>query len=206
MKYLSIDIETTGLDPETCQILSFGAIVEDTEKKLEYGEIPKFYKVFKHDYIQGEPFALNLNKRLVEVIKEGESENLIKPWEFIDCFWDFLGENEMLSQNPFAGHVKNTCKAVIPVRGMHSKEKLKVAGKNFATFDKSFIEKIPNFKDVFSFHQRILDPASMFVDFKKDEWLPNLNTCMKRSEVKGAVSHNALYDAWDVIQVLRTKY
>ena len=28
MKYISIDIETTGLDPEFCNVLSIGAIIE----------------------------------------------------------------------------------------------------------------------------------------------------------------------------------
>jgi DNA polymerase III epsilon subunit-like protein len=29
MKYVSIDLETTGLDEEKCQILEFGAAFED---------------------------------------------------------------------------------------------------------------------------------------------------------------------------------
>jgi len=31
MKYISIDVETTGIDREKCQILSIGAVIEDTE-------------------------------------------------------------------------------------------------------------------------------------------------------------------------------
>lgn len=207
MKYISIDIETTGLNPESCEILSFGAIIEDTNNLLPFDKIPKFYKVFKHKFIQGEPFALDMNANLIKEIKEGKSENLIEPWELVDCLWDFLGENEMLSQNPFEGHVKNTGKAIIPVRNIKSKEKLKVAGKNFSSFDKLFIENLPHFTDVFSFHQRVLDPASLFVDFKNDEWLPNLTLCKEKANLDVLeVSHNALEDAWDVIQVLRTKY
>lgn len=206
MKYISIDIETSGLNPETCQILSFGAIIEDTENPKSFEESPKFYKVVKHDYIQGEPFALNLNKDLIEEIKEGVSKDLIESHDFLDSFWDFLGVNDALSQNPLEGHVKNVDGKIIPARNMWSKERLKVAGKNFSGFDKLFIEKIPNFSKIFSFHQRVLDPATLFVDFKGDEWLPNLKTCKERAGIEGEVTHNALQDAWDVIQVLRIRY
>ena len=30
MKYFSIDIETTGLNPETCQVIEFGAVFVNT--------------------------------------------------------------------------------------------------------------------------------------------------------------------------------
>ena len=38
MKYISIDIETTGLDRDLCQVLSIGAVIEDTNniKPLEF--------------------------------------------------------------------------------------------------------------------------------------------------------------------------
>ena len=43
MKYISIDIETTGLDPENCQILSIGAVIEDTLNQLPFEELPTFH-------------------------------------------------------------------------------------------------------------------------------------------------------------------
>ena len=51
MIYLSIDLETTGLEKDRYQILSFGAILEDTEKKLPYDEIPKFHAAILHNEI-----------------------------------------------------------------------------------------------------------------------------------------------------------
>ena len=46
----------------------------------------------------------------------------------------------------------------------------------------------------------------MFVDFKTDDWIPNLDTCKKRAGINGEVTHNALDDARDVILTLRSKY
>jgi hypothetical protein len=44
------------------------------------------------------------------------------------------------------------------------------------------------------------------VDWKNDKSLPNLTTCKERAGVSGIVTHNALEDAWDVIEVLRKFY
>jgi len=66
MIYISIDTETTGLNPENCQLLSFGAIVEDTNKKLPFDQIPKFHCAVlrgERDILQGELYALNMNNR-----------------------------------------------------------------------------------------------------------------------------------------------
>ena len=68
MKYLSIDIETTGLDRENCQILSVAAIVEDTQTKLPLSEIPKFHVAIKRPSINGDMYAINLNRDLIESI------------------------------------------------------------------------------------------------------------------------------------------
>ena len=70
MIYISIDIETTGLEKDRYQILSIGAILEDTSKKLPFEKIPKFHAAILHNEITGSPFALNMNKELIEARSE----------------------------------------------------------------------------------------------------------------------------------------
>ena len=65
MIYISCDIETTGLDPLNNEILSVGAIIEDTEKKLPFEEIPKFHCAILHHQITGSLFAINMNRDLI---------------------------------------------------------------------------------------------------------------------------------------------
>ena len=36
MRYVSIDIETTGLDRQNDQVLEVGAVIEDTDKQLDF--------------------------------------------------------------------------------------------------------------------------------------------------------------------------
>ena len=70
MKYVSIDIETTGLSPENHSILSVGAIIEDTELKLPYDEIPKFHAILIQREITGSPFAINMNQGIISLISD----------------------------------------------------------------------------------------------------------------------------------------
>lgn len=183
MKYLSIDTETTGLDSEKCQILSIAGVLEDTLVDMPVEELPHFHFIFKHKFIQGEPYALNMNKDIIKIIKEGVDPRLIDEGAFTTSLKMFLLSNGIESQ------------------------RLRVAGKNFGTFDKLFIEKIPFWEsEKWSFDPRILDPAVLFTYFKGDEWLPNLTKCKERAGVSGEVTHDALEDARDVVRVLRSRY
>jgi hypothetical protein len=87
-----------------------------------------------------------------------------------------------------------------------SKLSFNAAGKNFGTFDKKFLEEIPDWNSRFQIRNRILDPAILCVDWKNDSSLPNLTQCKERIGIFEEVSHNAIEDAWDVIQILRKFY
>lgn len=56
------------------------------------------------------------------------------------------------------------------------------------------------------YRHRIIDPSILYVDWSKDESLPSLDECLKRAGIEKSVTHTAVEDAWDVIQVLRKKY
>ena len=66
MLILSVDVETSGLNPEKHQILSVGVVVEDTTKKLPFHKIPKFHCAIVREEIVGGLFALNMNRDLIE--------------------------------------------------------------------------------------------------------------------------------------------
>jgi len=210
MKIVSIDLETTGLDPENCQILEFGAIIEDTEKKLPFEELPKFKRVIYHEEIKGSAFALNMNVRLLKAIADYKSK--------CDSF-----SNGKVSQEEIKEYIKSnnitTLKNLASefyqflepnfIEGPNLRMKkitINVAGKNFGMFDYNFIKHIPEIESVVGFSSRVIDPAILCVDWKNDFRLPGLNDCKQRHGIEGAVTHDALDDAWDVIQVLRKFY
>ena len=225
MKYLSIDIETTGLNPENHQILSIGVIVEDTTKKLPFKEIPKFHCAIVREELVGGLFALNLNRDLIQTIntwnntdEQGkksieEKTGMIfcKEDEVVQHIFRFLYRNGVLDNSLYQFDINKMIEVVDGVKypilkSNIAKSHLTIAGKNFGTFDKLFIEKLPRWQQVFKIRQRFIDPTILFTDWINDEALPNLTTCKERAKTGGEVTHDAIDDAWDVIQLMRTQY
>ena len=183
MKYVSLDIETTGLNPEINDILEIGAIVEDTNLKLPKVQCPTFHVYVDHDQVMGDIFALSLNanilKKILELRKE-EDRALVKEDMVVTQFMEFLKDNGI--------------------------EKVIFAGKNFMGFDLQFLKKLINF-EFLKFNHRELDPVVLFTDFRNDVTPPDLTLCKKRANLTNdTVTHEALDNAWDVIELLRTVY
>jgi hypothetical protein len=232
MKYISIDIETSGLTPSNCEILSIGAIIEDTTNPLSFNESSKFYAIIIHEMISGSPTALSMNSEILKLSSEWQNAGEIsKKKALIEKASIVYGENvknlhvgffrkedvvieffKWLCKNDFyQGYIDDrggSYQSKIPsIDGSVMPIKINVAGKNFGTFDKVFLEQLPRWKQLISIRQRILDPAVLFVDWKEDEAIPSLTECKKRVGLKNAeVSHMALEDAWDVISLFRKFY
>lgn len=196
MIFVSIDLETTGLDAENCQILEFGAVLEDTNNILPLEELPTFHAYIKHPggNISGNIFALNLNADIIANLKNEkdlkDKYQYLKPDELADAFLAWL-----------------------KIHGLEIKEKngkfyttITVAGKNFAGFDRKFLNKIPDFSTKIRIRQRVIDPAVLFVNWKEDDALPSLDECKEKAGIVGAVTHLAVDDAMDVIKLLRKIY
>lgn len=202
MIYLSIDIETTGIDPENCQIIEFGAIIEDTKKQLSFNDIPKFSTLVEYPLYKGEPFALSMHKEIFKELaqKHGQrTEPVTLPDNLGRVFYEWL--------------VKNCPQLYVPTTYPYSDKtfpaepiKINVAGKNFAGFDKNFLDRLYDFEEYVQFNHRFIDPASLYYDDSIDSAIPNLETCKKRAGiVDSTIAHRTLKDAWDVIEVLRGK-
>lgn len=216
MIYVSIDIETTGLDPLSNNVLSIGAIIEDTSKKLPYDECPKFNAIVLNKQLQGSPRAITMNKEVISLMSEyleGKDEvreilnsnsgyKFYEETEVIKHFFTFLLDNDVID-NEWTKDWKNGG------RDINSNSRpvtINVAGKNFGTFDKLFLQELPWWQKLIRTRQRVLDPAILCVNWNEDSALPSLTQCKERTNVEGIVTHNALEDAWDVIQVLRNFY
>ena len=224
MKYISIDIETTGLDSEFNQILSIGAVIEDTLNQLPFEDLPKFHAVIKRESVYGSIFALNLNKDLIQAMKdysEAKTDELKQEIEesfgakfyhedeVVEALYQFCYRNGLVDLDPnfLYKQMKVVDGIAYPILGSNMvKTYLNCAGKNFAGFDKKFLEKLPRWKQVFSIRSRVLDPGILFVDWINDESIPSLDECKKRAGIDGVVTHNAVEDAMDVVMLLRKCY
>lgn len=212
-KYLSIDTETSGLDPTKSELLEVGIVVFDTEEsELKMTAYNSLRIVFVKEQIQGNIFTINMNINLLneilnvskefdapgaETIIEKISDNLTT-W-YVDIRGKRLLDNMFLSNyldedNQAIGDLTYKLTAWLSAAKVNGK--LNVAGKNFAIFDKAFLEKFSCFKKVIlrKMRHRILDVGSLYIT-KEDEYVPDLNECLKRAGINEEVPHNAVDDA-----------
>lgn len=222
MKYISIDIETTGLDSEKNKVISVAAIIEDTETKLPFDQCPKFNVAVLQNELIGSARAITINKELISLIADYQDANN-ETRTLIDAHSDykFVNEDEIakefywfLNENGYnqgmmnsGGYIEVKGDKVRPMINSATKPiTINVAGKNFSSFDALFLRQLPWWQKLIKMRQRVIDPAILMVDWKTDESLPNLKQCKERADIEGIVTHNALEDAWDVIEVLRKFY
>jgi DNA polymerase III alpha subunit (gram-positive type) len=236
MRYCSIDCETTGLNRETCQILEIGAIIEDCGNPLPFDKLPKRRIVIDRHQVTGEPYAINMNARIFKMLAQAqdikdkverdafkEANGIVSEDGAVRMLWEFLylhgfGEKYTVSMDKPENNAGLTyeqamsmaggdlSKIELPKLNRRHQIKVNVAGKNFATFDKVFLEKLPGFTDLIRFRQRILDPVTSYADFLHDEEAPGMDKCFTKLGVGHMVSHDAVDDAWGVIQLLRPLY
>ncbi len=190
MKYVSIDIETTGLNHDICNIIEFAAIADDLKEQAPIETLPKFQTYILQDHYVGEPFALAMHAEIFKKIANWQllGVNVSSPADLLVRFHTFL--------TTLAGYPATD-----------SAVKINVAGKNFGNFDSKFLEKLPHHNLLVKFNHRMIDPGILYFDPDQDSTgLPNTETCMKRAGIGGTVQHTALEDALNVIKLLRKKY
>jgi oligoribonuclease len=185
MKYVSIDIETTGLDPDYCNVIEFAAVVDDLEKQYPTDELYKFHRYVMHPRYTGEPYALAMHANIFK--------KLAKPSDHKEC--EFVWHTNLLEE--FRIFLIRSCYLY------SDGPKVVVGGKNFAGFDRRFLEKMQGFNDI-KWHHRNLDPAMLYTTaFDKEP--PSMQTCLQRAGMPDEVPHNALEDALLVVKLLRSR-
>ena len=184
MKYVSIDLETTGLDPDSCDVIEFAAVVDDTLKPdVPVDDLPHFRRLVLQDNYGGEPYALAMHADLLREAAGGAHAGTVDPNDLFEAFQQWLIDDARVI--PYGAPVK-----------------ILVAGKNFAGFDMRFLRRLPGAWDGL-FSHRVLDPAMLFT-LAEDERPPSLELCLDRAGFTKAVSHRALDDARDVVRCVRS--
>lgn len=182
--FISLDIETTGLDEHKCQILEFGAVIGDFGTEEVFG-LPFFKRRFKYDEIHGEPYAIALNAGLIK-----DMAGNVGPWSGIQCLWnDFMSFCKECGFE-FGSRIKPT-----------------VTGKNIGSFDRRFLALAPLWQWE-QFSHRYLDVGSLYFDPITDLELPNTLLCASRAgvDVSRFKLHEAVDDARLVVEIIRSYY
>lgn len=198
MIYVSIDIETTGLDFKNCDIIQFAAVIDDLSNPRPIEELPKLVLYFVQATYSGEPYALSMHPEIFKKLAcppvnsdgwSSQEDNAIYCGieDLPTLLRGFLRKNGL--------EIPPYCEEYITIN---------VAGKNAAGFDIPFLkEKIKNWQGL-NFNPRVIDPAILYYK-KGDKTLPNTKTCMERAGISGEVAHTALEDALVVVKLIRNK-
>ncbi len=191
MKYVALDIETTGLDPQKDQVLQIAFVIEDTENtESEVEDLPFFEALIYHERISGHPFALNMNAEIIEALSNNDALHTERGTI------DFRGRE--------AGLFGSLHYAITEAFDFLSKNhpyatpKMVAAGKNAAGFDLPFLGRpVQN-----AFHHRVIDVGNVALGANpllwKEDHPPGLADLHDRPP-----THDALEDARDVIRILR---
>lgn len=184
MKWLSLDVETSGLNCIVNQILEIAVVIDDTSYPQNIiKNLPHYHRVIKHDWITWDEDACRINRRYVHALLNGDLKSLgqvISPHELVDDLRHWLVEKGLNPKNLTCG------------------------GKNFATFDWGFLKQLWNYDDMLYIHKRVIDPAIFFHD-KKDNKLPDTKTCISRCDFLDLdeENHHPVEDAERVIVLVR---
>lgn len=181
MKYVSIDIETAGLDKTKCQILEIAAIYDDLSFDNHSDNYFHCYISPRNgQFYTGEPRALEMNNELIENI-------LLKKTE-----------TPIYTEQEVPGKFKKWLVSL-----GYTRYGFTPAGKNVGTFDLPFIEELPNYASYWIIRKhRTLDVGNLYVR-PTDDVIPDLNECLRRAKINLETRHNGLDDALLNIKLIR---
>lgn len=182
MKYVALDIETTGLDRVIDQVLQIALVIEDTENPSRpIEELPTWECLIRWPRISGDAYALHMNREIIEALR-GDAKVVPLRERHIkvlpthkEAIWHALG---------FIGE--------------RMEKKFVVAGKNAAGFDLPFLGE--HFTQ--SAHHRVIDVGSVALGACPDLWFEKYPPSLGRLTGRD-VAHDALEDARDVVRVIR---
>lgn len=187
MRFVSIDLETTGGNPWVHEVLEFAAIIYDTQQPVARADAPRFRVLMQPTFEQASATALQMNRALVQELRAPAFDTVVlSPEALTDRFANFL------LQHNFRWHERGRIR-------------VQAAGKNFDKFDRIFLERMLEFRQKISFHRVALDPGLLYWNPIKDkQWIPNMVACKKRAGFADtSVAHRALDDAWDVVRLVQ---
>jgi oligoribonuclease (3'-5' exoribonuclease) len=210
VKFLSLDLETTGLDPKTSSILEIGAVIGDTSdpyEKISFWPKMTLARIEDSDepgksVFTGTPFALALNAGLLRRIAQApslrqEPESYWVP-EFFSKVADWSGIRWLSSPWTFGEVLSDFLDTYLP-----NETGIQVVGCNVGSFDLQFLARESSSETVLSrLHHRTIELGSLAKGFLRTDGRAISSSEMNRQFLgKDQVAHTALEDAKDAAEI-----
>jgi oligoribonuclease (3'-5' exoribonuclease) len=195
MQYVALDIETSGLDPDCCQVLQVAAVIDVLPAKRDtlIADLPHFEGIVWHESLHGEPPALAMNVDLFKAMTiygepDGDGRKRIT---YHDREVWLYGDVHTLSHD-LLKMIANFSETPPPYVA---------AGRKVDAFDLAFMPE--GFRKYF--HHRAIDVSSMALGANPSLWgnayLPSADKILGSK-----ATHDAYFDAVDVVKAIRAIY
>lgn len=192
MRYVSIDIETSGLNPEAHNVIEFGAVVDDMVTPIN--DLPRFHRYVVQDSYCCQAGAIAMNKDIFEILSKYDKNIPMKAQEYP------FTDNNLLISEFITWLVQNNV-----ICSEENPETFTVAGKNFFGFDLHFIRKL-SFGHKLRIKHRGIDPGTLYWNPFSDNEIPDLQECLRRAGIDEIVTHTSVEDALCVVKLVRSRY
>lgn len=212
MKYVSIDIETTGLDPLVNDIVEVGAVIDDLMEQAPVESLPTFHCYVVKDTYSTDAYCAFLHQAIFDRIARRKEASVAERYQFLTerevmpRFVEWLLDNgfgkTVGDLRPLGVKDGRTDYVKVPIE----KPRFVAAGKNFGSFDLQFLNKRLHFSEHVRCLHRSIDPAMLYFNPVQDTEPPNLQKCLDRAGVDETVDHTGLADALSVVKLIRAKY
>lgn len=209
MKFVSVDIETTGLNELDSVILSVGiSFHPDMETPLEEiweqhtGEL----LIIPSGPFPTDLYCANLHSRLFADMAQAEealrTNDVRDGWEPLlhkDAMKKINNRTKLFRKACFVGTAQEELGRWLLPLGTRN-----LAAKNGGSFDLRHLWRhFPDVMESIRFRHRVLDPGPMFA-VPTDKEVPDLKECLKRAGLgKPTNHHSAAADAFDVLRLVR---
>lgn len=208
--YISVDLETTGLDIEKSQILQIGWVIDDGVSPLESLEKGTVF-IQNEKITYGENYAIGMNAWIFQELMKKPAERkypTLAPQAGIFKLMTIIDKAAKLA------HASDVAEGV-----KKPNQRVQIAGKNVSNFDWPIILnnlKALTVSDSMHEHEcnmsaqerlskvdhKFIDVGAVYFDvFGKNPSFNEINSLIGNTEI----SHDALDDAMDVVIALRNK-
>lgn len=208
--YISLDLETTGLDTDKSQMLQIAWVIEDgvskSVKDLDHGS----FLIRNPKIVYGENYALGMNDWIFRELMKKDGESKYEITTPMRGLYYFLSAVKQAAEMAYNFDIANGVK--------RPRRSVQIAGKNPANFDwpivlnrlkqadpstetMSEIEYSMDASVGFVDHRFMDVGAIFFEDFGRNPGLNEINKLIGHGEV----THDALDDAFNVVIAIRWK-